>query len=312
MLKGKLKKKQRVLILDGSNNLMRAVSVAQSRPNLNSKAIFLRILASTIQKFRPNLCYIVFDGQGGNNIKRKVYPEYKSSRGAVSKIQTQDYLQIYDILKHTPIITIRVNNIEGDNVISHITLDQQKKGNSVVISSTDKDFYQLCSENVIVWNPITKTQITKENIIQLFKCHPVNFGIFKSIIGDASDDIPGIKGVGQKTLHRYFPNLFQNIDPLQGQFHNFQQYVNNMQHSDHKLKVRNQLNNLKKYFKVIDLRSGAFLTPQTGSIIQDIVEKKKRNLQFDKAEFINEIKKYRIKNDDLFIIYPALHMIHRK
>jgi len=54
----------------------------------------------------------------------------------------------------------------------------------------------LCSETVQVWNPIKKVLMTKDMVIQKYNCHPINFPIYKSLIGDSSDNIPGIKGIG--------------------------------------------------------------------------------------------------------------------
>jgi 5'-3' exonuclease len=63
-------------------------------------------------------------------------------------------------LKHTPIITLRINNVEGDDVISHVVIENQVKGNKIVICSSDKDFYQLVDSNTQIWDPIKKIYIT--------------------------------------------------------------------------------------------------------------------------------------------------------
>jgi len=82
-------------------------------------------------------------------------------------------------------------------------------GNKTIIASSDKDFYQLCSKDIQVWNPINKVLITEAYVIQKYNCHPINFSLYKCLVGDTSDNIVGVKGLGNKTIIKYFGNLFK-------------------------------------------------------------------------------------------------------
>ncbi len=270
------------------------------------------MIGGLIDKFKPFQCYLVFDGQGGNNAKRLLFPQYKTNRNSVSKIQTKDYQILYELIKHTPIITLRLNNIQGDNVIAHIAIKNQIAGNNVVICSSDKDFYQLCSNHIRIYQPIKKITISQKHVIDKYNCHPVNFPLYKSLLGDSSDNIPGIKGLGQKTIQKHFPNLFKQVYPIQGSVQKFKQYIDNqMKYSDMKLRLLQNYNMFKNFYKIVDLRNGCFLTPQIGIIIQKTISDKKKSLVFDKTNFLSQCKKYHIKNEDMVIIFNSLFLISK-
>lgn len=306
-----LKKNKKVVILDGTNTLIRAISIAQSH-NKNHISLFYDMIRNILLEFKPNECYIVFDGQGGSNTKRLIFPEYKANRLGVSKVQTQDYEKLFDMLKHTPLITIRMNNIQGDDVIAHIALKNSYQGNKVVIISTDKDFYQLCDKNIIIHNGIKKITITQNVVKDKYMCHPTNFSIFKVLVGDKSDNIPGIKGLGEKSIIKHFGELLSNQQPICGNFNNFKEYVLNMQHSDLKLKLKESIGLLSKYYKIVNLRDGCILSPQIGARIDQIIQQKRKGAIFDRKKFIEQCRKHEVSDSDIASIYTPLQLISQK
>lgn len=307
----KKSKTNNILIIDGTNQLVRSISAAQKR-GLQPYSLFFKTIGVLIDKFKPFECYLVLDGEGGNKTKRLLFSQYKANRNTVSKIQTADYETLYQLLKHTPIITLRVNNIQGDDIIGHIAIKNQALNNKVTIVSSDRDFYQLCSKNISVYEPIKRITITQRDVIAKYDCHPINFPLYKALLGDTSDNIPGIKGLGQKTIKKFFPDIFRNIQPLQGDVQNFHKHVSQMQHSDMKLRIMENFNMYKNFFKIVNLRDGCFLTPQMGIIIEQIIKDKKQALIFDKTEFLTQCKKYNIKNQDVAIIFTSLFLLQRK
>ena len=82
-------------------------------------------------------------------------------------------------------------------------LDLLKK----TIISSDKDFFQLCREGVEIYRPIQKKVVTKQSVLDEFKIHPKNFALARAMAGDKSDNLPGIKGAGLKTIAKRFPWL---------------------------------------------------------------------------------------------------------
>jgi len=181
-------------------------------------------MALTIRILKPTRLIIVFDGANGSKRRKKIYPQYKSGRGKGLRLnraynwstaeeeQKNMILQLkrtISYLKKLPITIITIDNIEADDVIGYLAREMCNE--EVYISSSDKDFYQLITEKVKVWNPISKTVIDINTAREKFGgIHPKNILLFRSIDGDKSDNVKGIKGFGIKTTTKYFPMLLGN------------------------------------------------------------------------------------------------------
>lgn len=298
-----------ILIIDGTNQLIRALSVYQ-RFGKTLYGLFFAQLATVLNKFKPTQCYLVFDGQGGNFVRRKIFAQYKMNRSAVSKIQTEQYNELFGILRHTPIVSIRMNNVQGDDIIAHLAIKNENLGHRVTIVSGDKDFFQLCSPSVTVWSPIKKMMVTEEYVKALFACHPVNFAILKALMGDASDNIPGIKGVGQKTVEKYLKSVLLEYSPVEGDLTAFKQQLQKLPFSDFKTKLLTEFDNIKTYFKLVNLRNGCGMSPQIG-VFADQSVKTSVN-QFDRGKFVEACNKFKVNLSEIVTIVPALYAIKRK
>jgi 5'-3' exonuclease len=90
--------------------------------------------------------------------------------------------------------------IEADDIISHVVQHPKYEGWQKVIVSSDKDFFQLCDDETVVYRPIQKKIVNRNNLIEEFGIHPKNFALARAIVGDASDNLVGVGGVGLKTI----------------------------------------------------------------------------------------------------------------
>lgn len=218
----------KVLIVDGLNNYLRSFSV---NPAMNDDGThiggivgFLYTTALAIRQHNPTRCIIVFDGRGGSTRRRKIYPDYKAQRKGlrVRLNRTYDFntadeehkeamrqlIRISEYLDLLPITTLMVNNVEADDVIAYLVTEVFKEKS--IIMSTDKDFLQLVNENVSIWSPIKKQLYTPEKVKEEYKIIPHNMVLFRMIDGDKSDNIPGVKNIGMKTLEKHLPILFKD------------------------------------------------------------------------------------------------------
>jgi DNA polymerase-1 len=98
--------------------------------------------------------------------------------------------------------------VEADDVIAHLAqvIDKEYNGRSIIVSS-DKDFLQLVNDNIIVYRPIEKSFYTDAMIVEKIGLKAENFILYKVLMGDASDKIAGVKGLGPKKLFKLFPEL---------------------------------------------------------------------------------------------------------
>jgi 5'-3' exonuclease len=216
----------RILLFDGLNTFIRSF-VAAPTMNVDGAHVggitgFLLSLAATIRTFRPNRCIVVFDGQGGSQRRRKLFPDYKASRRTMTKLnRTYDFASLdeetrsrqwqlsvlNEILSYLPITVIVQDLVEADDVIAYLAQTIEQRGGESVIVSTDKDFLQLVNNKTKVYNPIKKRTYDETTVVADYGFHPANFLLYRTVTGDESDCIPGVSGIKEKTLLKYFPQL---------------------------------------------------------------------------------------------------------
>jgi 5'-3' exonuclease len=183
---------------------------------------FLKSLGLAIRTFNPTRVIVVFDGKGGSQRRRKIYPMYKKSRKPPVRLNrsydmTTDeqeaenlkyqLVTLVHILDYLPVTTMALDNVEADDVIAYLTQTITELGGNSIIYSTDKDFYQLASPNVILYNPVKKKTYDVAAVIDEFGIHPNHFHFFRALDGDKSDNIEGIRGVGQASVRKYLPEV---------------------------------------------------------------------------------------------------------
>jgi 5'-3' exonuclease len=217
-----------VVLIDGMNMFIRNFAMVKSLDpggnHVGGIQGFLKSLGATVSLFNPTRVICVFDGKGSTTNRKNIDPNYKAQRkhtritnwgifdskeeemesikGQVSRLQ--DYLQCL------PVSIIELEKCEADDVIALLCQEYASRGRKSTIVSTDRDFLQLVRPGVEVYNPIKKELVTPSNVLELLKVHPKNYNIVKAIIGDDSDNLRGVKGVGLKTLIKEFPELATN------------------------------------------------------------------------------------------------------
>ena len=218
-------KDSHLLIIDGLNTFIRVFSAV---PALNDDGQhiggvtgFLRSVAAVVRLIKPTRCIIVFDGKGGSRRRKDIYPEYKANRAnktAFNRYQEfasledeQDSMRrqfgrVIQYLNCLPVTTLSIDNVEADDIMAYIANEiYTDNKNRVTICSTDRDFLQLVNNRISVWSPIKKKMYTPSVMQEEFGFSSKNYLLYRSFIGDKSDNIPGLKGVGPKSLIKYFP-----------------------------------------------------------------------------------------------------------
>jgi DNA polymerase I len=186
---------QKILLVDTYNMIHRSRFGWNRGPD-SITFNFFRSLKSEIDRHMPDKVYIVSEGTPKSSLK--INPDYKGNRTKV--LDDSFYKQkkdIFSICENLPITFIRHPDFECDDVISHLTVDIHKS-DEVIICSSDTDFIQLIDNNVRLWNPIKK---------KFIEPWPVDYVVWKSLTGDKTDNVAGIKGVGQKTALKLASNL---------------------------------------------------------------------------------------------------------
>ena len=223
----------RVLLIDGLNIFLRAFAVNGS---LNEKGVpvggimgFMKSLAFAIREMEPTRVVVVYDGAGGSKRRRKINPNYKSQRvpkrvtkfDAFNSLEDEkeamkiQFRRLLSYLELLPIDVYSVDNVEADDVIAYIA--QNVLENEVIIMSADRDFLQLVNDRIVVWSPNKKKYYTKEQVFVEYGIPAHNFLMYKCLMGDKSDNLEGIKGLGPKKVTKVIPEITgmeMNLDYL--------------------------------------------------------------------------------------------------
>jgi DNA polymerase-1 len=217
---------ERYMLIDGLNLFFRNFSVINT-VNSNGMHIgglggFFRSLGALTKATQPTQIIVVFDGIGSSNNRKNIIPEYKSNRNItrVTKHELFDHIdeedeskynqivRIIEYLTALPVKVITLPNTEADDLIAYMSEKlPQTPDEKVFIVSSDKDYLQLITPQVIVYRPVEKEFYTEAVVREKFNLDPHNFLIYKTLLGDSSDALPGIKGMGEKKLFKYFPEL---------------------------------------------------------------------------------------------------------
>ena len=220
------KKHDRVLILDGLNLFFRNFAmmnmVNPDGVHIGGLGGFFRSLGAMIRQTNPTSVYVVFDGAGSTTNRKNLLSEYKGTRNLqrVTNWEAFDSLEeehdskidqivrIIQYLKLLPIKTTILDKVEADDIIAVLSKKLVKKHNSTCfIISSDKDFLQLVTDKIIVYRPMEKEYYTPKVVEEKFGLKPSNFILHKVLLGDNSDNIRGIKGLGAKGIFKKFPEL---------------------------------------------------------------------------------------------------------
>ncbi len=212
-----------VMLIDGMNLFIRVFSAI---PTTNEDGVhvggivgFLRSLAFNINMIRPTRAIIVFDGKGGSNRRRKIFPQYKMGRKMSYRLnRAHDFLtreeeqkmmirqlnRVVEYLECLPVSIMNMEQTEADDVIGYLSKHIYRNSKTTIVS-TDKDFLQLVDKNTNVYSPTKKKMYDEEKVFEEYGIHPKNFLLFRMFDGDKSDGIPGVNGIGKKTLIKLFP-----------------------------------------------------------------------------------------------------------
>lgn len=196
------------LVIDGNNLMYRALKVHThlSYEGKNTSMIFgvPNIIRSLITLLSARDVYVVFDG-GRSKIRKEIHPGYKD-RDKGDDFDFKDFKRqkkiVIKILKNLGIPVLIVEGYEADDIMWLITR-KLKRRNPVIIVSTDKDFNQCLSPKVSIWNAFRNKRITYKNLFKEYGYYPEETVDWLVMMGDKSDCIEGVKGMGKVTTRKF-------------------------------------------------------------------------------------------------------------
>ena len=162
---------------------------------------------------------VCWDGAGGSAKRKLMKKDYKAGRKpirlnrAVRNMSEEDerdnkiwqQTRLIEYFNHMPVMQFMFDSTEADDVIAYLSTMPELKQAEKLILSSDKDFFQLLDGKTILYRPIQKEILNRKAIIDRFDIHPNNFAMARAMVGDKSDNIEGVGGLGLKTVSKRFP-----------------------------------------------------------------------------------------------------------
>ena len=224
---------KRLFLLDAYALIFRGYYALIKNPRINSKGMdtsavmgFVNSLFDVIKREKPDHLAVCFD-KGGSTERTEMFADYKANRDETPDAIRQAVPYIQDILKAMHIPVVELYGLEADDIIGTLAKQAEKEDYKVFMVTPDKDFGQLVSENIFMYRPARMG-----NGIEIWGIPEVKerFGVerpeqvidYLGMMGDASDNIPGLPGVGDKTAKKFIAefgsmeNLLANTDKLKG------------------------------------------------------------------------------------------------
>lgn len=225
----------RVLILDGMNCFYRSFAVDPSLSGNGEHVGGMMGVMKQIQKLLREMetkdhsieeIIVAWDGPGGSRKRQKMKKTYKEGRKPVvregynrvhgnEQMSNEQALEnkawqmsrLVEYLNIMPVKQIMIDNVEADDIISYCVQHKKYKDYQKIIISNDKDFMQLLKGKTVIYRPATNKYVNRNSVIEKYKIHPENMSVARAIVGDKSDNLPGVRGIGMKTVVKRFPEL---------------------------------------------------------------------------------------------------------
>ena len=215
-----------LVLIDGSSYLYRAFHALP--PLLNSAgeptgAIYgvVNMIKKLLNQYQPEHVAVIFDAKG-KTFRDDLYADYKATRDAMPDDLVSQVEPLHDLVKAMGLPLLAVEGVEADDVIGTLAVQALEENHHVLISTGDKDMAQLVTDKVTLINTMTNTTMDPAGVETKFGIPPELIIDYLSLVGDTSDNIPGIPGVGPKTAvkwlkeYKTLEGLLKNSDQIKG------------------------------------------------------------------------------------------------
>jgi len=206
-----------LVLVDGSSYLYRAFHALPSFSNSRGEptgAVFgvLNMLLKFVKDYQPKCMAVVFDASG-KTFRDEIFTEYKANRTPMPDDLRAQVEPLLAIIKAQGLPLLRIPGVEADDVIGTLAVKAAKAGKQVLISTGDKDMAQLVNGSITLINTMSNSVLDRAGVKAKFDVYPEQIIDYLALVGDSSDNIPGIEKVGPKTAAKFL-NQYGTLDGL--------------------------------------------------------------------------------------------------
>lgn len=215
-----------IVLVDGSSYLFRAFHAMPPLTNRDGHptgAIYgvTNMIGKLLETYQPEQIAVVFDAKG-KTFRNDLYPEYKAHRPPMPDELRVQIEPIHQIVKALGLPLLVIEGVEADDVIGTLAVQATQAKRDALISTGDKDMAQLVNEHITLINTMTDTLMTPDKVVEKFGIRPDQIIDYLALMGDSSDNIPGIPKCGPKTAVKWLEaygsmdNLIAHADEIKG------------------------------------------------------------------------------------------------
>ncbi len=209
-----------IILIDGSSFLFRAYHALGSQGGLSTRdgqpthAVFgvANMLKSLIKECQPEHIAMVMDAKG-KTFRHEMYADYKANRPPMPDDLRVQLAYLLKLIPAMGLPLVSIEGVEADDVIGTLSKQAVEKGFHVMIVSSDKDLAQLVNDKVVMVDTMKKSRLDEAGVLDKFGVRPDQIIEYLALMGDASDNIPGVPKVGPKTAVKWL-NQFGSLDEL--------------------------------------------------------------------------------------------------
>ena len=207
------------MLVDGSSYLYRAFHVPNLQQLTNSKgeptgAVLgvVNMLRSLITDYDPEYMAVVFDARG-KTFRHELYAEYKANRPSMPDELAVQVEPLHAVVRAMGLPLLQISGVEADDVIGTLATQASARGMDTVISTGDKDMTQLVDAHTTLVNTMSRTTLDADGVAEKFGVHPAQIIDYLALMGDSSDNIPGVPKVGPKTAAKWLTS-YGSLDAI--------------------------------------------------------------------------------------------------
>jgi len=214
------------ILVDGSSYLFRAYHALPPLTNSRGEATgaivgVINMLRKLIDEYAPEHMAVVFDAPGGS-FRNDLYDQYKANRPPMPDELREQIEPLHDIVKAMGLPLLMVPGVEADDVIGTLATQASAQGMKTLVSTGDKDLAQLVDEHVTLINTMNNVLMDHDGVVEKFGVRPDQIIDYLALVGDSSDNIPGIPKCGPKTAAKWLGEygsldaIIENADKIKG------------------------------------------------------------------------------------------------
>ena len=273
--------KDRVFIIDGSSYLYRAyhamppLSTSKGQPTGAIKGV-TNMLMTLKKDSEGSPIIVVFDAKG-KTFRSEIYKEYKANRPPMPDDLRKQLEPLKEICKAIGFPLIEISGVEADDVIATLVNKAKEQNFKAVVSTLDKDLMQLVEDpNITIMNTMKHQIFTEDKVFEKFGVQPNQIRDMLALVGDSSDNIPGVPKVGQKTAAKWL-NEYKNLDGIKDNAESIKGVVGE--------NLRNSLADLERNVELVSLKYDVELGVDFDSLLQLNPDQEKLDGLFAELEF---------------------------